>query len=132
VRGARAVQRSILKDFPNADISVSIVWINMLPHDTEASAKESAKKFTSDQRVRHFYDPEKRSGIAIAQGLGAEEGMVAWDMYLFYEIGSEWGEIPPSPANWMHQLKGSSWADSAHYRSGDDLIEALHAAMKAQ
>jgi hypothetical protein len=98
----------------------------------EASAKESAKKITSDQRVCHFYDPEKRSGIAIAQGLGAEEGMVAWDMYLFYENGREWGEIPPSPSTWMHQLKGSSWADSAHYRSGDDLIEALHAAMKAQ
>ena len=89
-------------------------------------------KVNSQRFSKRRHDPEKRSGIAIAKGLGAEEGMVAWDMYLFYEIGSEWGEIPPSPATWMHQLKGSSWADSALYRSGNDLTETLHLAMKTQ
>lgn len=44
---------------------------------------------------------------------------------MFYEKGAEWGDDPPGPSERMHQLKGSSWASSAHYYTGDDLVEAL-------
>jgi hypothetical protein len=125
--GARAAQESILADFTDADISVSIVWIDMLEGDTQASAERSAQ-LINDSRVCHFYDSERIVGKAIAQRLGGN-GKAAWDIYLFYAPGSEWTENPPMPIEWMHQLLGSSWADSAHLRRGNDLVAALHNCM---
>jgi hypothetical protein len=129
VQGARAVQRSILEGYPDADITVGIVWINMLEDDTEMTARRAAQRTVTDFRVRHFYDPQKRAGKAIARTLGGE-GKVAWDIYLFYEKGAEWVEGPPTPSDWMHQLTASSWASLAHYHSGDDLVAELHKTMK--
>jgi hypothetical protein len=79
--------------------------------------------------VRHFHDPDKRVGKAIAQGLGAQ-GKVAWDVYLFYPKDVEWNDNPPPPIIWAHQLGVTSWADPARFRWGDNLIEELSKAMK--
>jgi len=106
---------------------VSIVWIDMLSDDAREAAGPSAR-IIDDPRVRHFHDPEKRSGKAIAASLGSE-GAVAWDTYLFYASGSEWTDGPPTPIDWMHQLPGS-WADPARLRTGDDLPQELHKAMR--
>ena len=118
------MQRSILEEFPDADISVSIVWIQMLPDDTKATANRSAR-IIDDPRVRHFHDPEQRSGAAIAQSIG-REGEVAWDIYLFHEKDSAWTEGPPAPIDFMHQL---NW-EPTHFHTGDDLVLALHEAMQ--
>jgi hypothetical protein len=123
------VQRVIVQDFPRADISVSSVWINMLAHDSEGAARVSAR-IIEDPRVRHFYDPERRVGKVIAKSLGGRETNEAWDIYLFYEKGSEWIEDLPTPTDWMHQLTGTSWADLAQYYTGDELVEELHKAMR--
>ena len=130
MQGARAAQRSIIESYPDADVSVSIVWIHMLDGDTEMAARRSAGGIVHDPRVRHFYDPERRAGKAITRSLGGEEGKAAWDIYLFYEKGCEWIDGPPAPVDWMHQLTSSSWADPARYRQGDDLVKALHETMK--
>ncbi len=82
-----------------------------------------------DPRVRHFHDPHKLVGKAIPQSLGGPGG-VAWDVYLFYPKGSEWADSPPPPAIWAHQLQGSSWADPARYRRGNDLVAELQKAME--
>jgi hypothetical protein len=129
VLGARAVQQSILGDYPEVDISVIIVWISMLEGDSEVAAGQAAKGFLTDSRVRQFYDPRQLAGAIVAQGLGAQEGKVAWDLYLFYEKGSIWTQAPPTPAHWMHQLLGSSWADSAHLYRGNALVLALQKTM---
>ena len=118
------VQSSIIEGFPHADISVSVVWIDMLPKDAEAGAERSAR-IISDPRVQHFHDPAKRSGQTIAASLGWE-GYVAWDIYLFYQSGSRWIDGPPSPVHFAHQLP----RDSAHFRTGDDLVHELREAMK--
>jgi hypothetical protein len=118
------VQRSIIEGFPRADISVTIVWINMLPDDTGPGAQMSAQ-IIDDPRVRHFHDPARRAGQAVAASLGWKD-YVAWDIYLFYEAGSKWIEDPPSPAHFAHQLP----RDSAHFRTGDDLVRELREAMK--
>lgn len=89
------------------------------------AARGSAERVISDSRVRHFYDPERRVGEAIAHSLGGREGEVAWDIYLFYEAGNEWAKGPPAPSAWMHQLVDSQWASMAHYRTGDALVAAL-------
>lgn len=122
------MRRAILDSYPHAAISVSIVWINMLRGDTEAAAKRSARSI-DDPRIRHFYDPEKRAGKAIAQSFGAED-KIAWDIYLFYDRGVQWVDGPPAPIDWMHQLRASSWADAARYHVGDRLAEKLRETMK--
>jgi hypothetical protein len=116
----------VLSIFPEADISVSVVWINMLPSDNADTAKQSAL-IVDDDRARHFYDPERRVGQAVALSLG-EPGMIAWDIYLFYAAGQEWLASMPAPTHWAHQLSGERWHD--HFHWGDDLHAELHRAMR--
>ena len=127
MEGTRAVREAIVKGYPDADISVSIVWINMLPSDNRIMAHVQAHTM-QDLRVRHFHDPKKRVGRAVARSLGGRD-KVAWDIYLFFAPGGRWDGGPPPPAWWAHQLSGSSWADPAHYHHGDDLIGQLRQAM---
>ena len=126
MRGARAVQKAIIQSFPQADISISIVWVNMLPLDSMVTAGFMAKAM-QDPRVCHFHDSHKQVGQIIAQSLGGP-GKVAWDVYLFYAKGDEWADSLPPPTKWAHQLQ-DSWIDPAHYHSGDDLIQELDRAM---
>jgi len=98
----------------------------MLEGDTEVTARQSAP-IVEDPRFRHFHDPEKRSGTAIAESMGGQD-RVAWDIYLFFAKGSEWQEDPPSPTDWMHQLS-ASWADPTHFHYGDGLVAELHKTM---
>jgi len=125
--GARAVLKSIIESFPDADISVAIVWINKLSADSRKAAEKSAGTF-DDQRICQFYDPKQRSGQAVANSLGWQ-GRVAWDIYLFYTAGSQWDETPPAPVDWMHQLT-DPWADPDRLRIGEDLVRELAASMK--
>jgi hypothetical protein len=117
----------VIEGFPHADISVAIVWINMLEADTEVAAQESARIIV-DPRVHHFHDPERRVGKALARSLGAE-GRIAWDIYLFFARGSEWLKEPPRPIQWMHQLS-ADWADPTRLHVGEGLVEALHKTVK--
>lgn len=103
----------------------------MLADDNEERAKEAARMFTPDPRIRHFYDPKKRSGIAIARGLGGGKGAVAWDIYLFYKNGSEWLRSPPQPTDWVHQLKEDNWADPNFYCRGANLADKLSEIMRS-
>ena len=100
----------------------------MLPADSAITAKLSAR-IIRDPRARHFYDPDHLAGKAIAEGLGGKD-KVAWDIYLFYAAGGEWGECPPAPTDWAHQLTGSAWADDTHHHSGDALFKELHRIMQ--
>lgn len=126
--GARAVHKAILQDFPQADISVSIIWTNMLPLDSPATARLSAE-IIHDPRASQFYDPDHLAGKAIAEGMGGKD-KIAWDIYLFYAAGAEWGDHPPAPTDWAHQLTGSAWADSTRHHSGDELLKELHRIMQ--
>jgi hypothetical protein len=116
----------MLSRFPDVDISVSVVWIDMLPADNVDRAKQSAL-IVDDDRARHFYDPKRRVGQAVAQSRG-EPDMIAWDIYLFYVAGQEWQASMPAPAYWAHQLGGERWRD--HYRWADDLNAELQRALQ--
>ena len=95
----------------------------MLPGDSETTAREKAVRF-NNPRVHQFWDPNQLSGKAIAEALGYK-GRVAWDIYLFYEPGSEWTVHPPEPAGWMHQIS-QGWVDRGHFYTGQDLRRKLH------
>jgi hypothetical protein len=129
VFGARAVRKSVIEGFPDADISVSIVWINMLPGDDEEAGKR-ASQIIHDPRVHHFYDPGRQVGEAVAGELLMKGAGPAWDIYLFYRQGIKWTASPPRPTDWMHQLGGGERADPARYRPGKYLVKGLHEAME--
>ena len=99
----------------------------MLPDDSEESARSSAKEL-DDPRVYHFYDPDKRSGRAVADCLGYE-GNVAWDIYLFFSGEAEWNNCLPNPMDWIHQMR-NDWADPNRHYTGDELTKRLFEAMK--
>jgi hypothetical protein len=122
------VRQAILEAVPDADLYLAIVWIGMLPDDTEEAARAITASMPSHPRVQYFYDPERRAGQAIARRLGGP-GAVAWDIYLFYSKGSEWTADPPLPVRWMHQLARSTWANAIYYHAGDDLVAKLHEAV---
>lgn len=131
VDGARAVLKSILQAFPKTDISLSVIWIQMPGfNDNEKTAQRSAG-ILNDPRVRHFYDPypTHRAGRAFAKGVIAEGRGPAWDIYMFYKKGETWDDGPPLPVEFAHQLSGGKRADPARFRTGTDLVDALHELM---
>ena len=121
------MKEAILQADPPADISVAIAWIHMLPPDNAAAARRMALALR-DPRVQHFHDPHKRAGAAVAGSLGAAEKL-AWDIYLFYPAGVGWQYGPPRPVMWVHQLKGSSWADPSRHHRGEELVRHLEMAL---
>ncbi len=120
------MQSEILEAFRDVDLAALVVWVPMLPQDSAAAAAGSAN-LIPDQRAQHFYDGSRIAGAAVARSLGAD-GQVAWDTYLFYRRGARWGDAPPSPAAWMHQLGTQSWADPLRYHAGQELNRGLRAA----
>ena len=116
------MQEAIIDGFPQADISVSLVWIRMLPLDNKATARYRALNLR-DPRIRHFFDPHKRVGKAVAQAFGAP-GKVAWDMYMFFSAGVEWVSLPPLPAVYVHQLT-DGWVDPTRCFRGEALAKEL-------
>lgn len=122
------MRESVLEAYPDADLAVAIVWINMMESDDSAAVASISKIFT-DSRVQQFSDPNQAAGKAVAASLGSE-GEVSWDTYLFYGPGLKWdGTLPPVPTEYMHQLYDYIWAVQAKMRTGQDLLDGLRSAM---
>ena len=124
LRGARAIQESILEAYPDTDISVHVVWLPMLGSDNEAAAKDSSQMY-DDSRVHQYYDPDRSAGWAYTHDvfpdmsdemhaalpadhvLRREDGPrgngAAWDIYMLYEPGIEWTDSVPAPTSWVMQ-----------------------------
>jgi hypothetical protein len=122
------VRESVLEAYPDAELAVAIVWINMMESDDAAAVAGISKVFT-DSRVQQFSDPNQAVGKAVAASLGSD-GEVSWDTYLFYGPGLTWdGTLPPFPTEYLHQLYDYIWADQAKMRTGQDLLDGLRLAM---
>lgn len=108
-KGQRVVE-SVFSKYPNdARLRGFVVWLPMLPTDTEKYAGAQAAAFV-DQRIAQHWDGERSSGALLAKTLGLNG--TAWDIYLLYAPGVRWtGEQPPAPTFWMHQLREESGAD---------------------
>jgi hypothetical protein len=104
-------------------VVVSIVWIPMLPGDSENAAR-AATVLIPDARARHYFDPDRQAGRVLASRMGGQ-GEIAWDMYLFFPPDVAWEDEPPMPADWVHQLGEAAWTDPTRYHHGDDLVAAL-------
>jgi hypothetical protein len=93
----------------------------MIDSDAESTAIVAAQSI-DDDRIQHFYDPDRLAGKAIAQRLGQRD-VIAWDIYMFYSVGSVWRLRPPMPIAWAHQM-GDQWPE--HYRWEDNLVKELN------
>ena len=83
--GARAVQVHILQDYPDAQLSILVVWLKMYEIDSFEVPREASGLVSSDPGGCQFYDPARISGLEVANSLGAEPGEVAWDVYMFFD-----------------------------------------------
>ena len=124
------MQQEIVKGAPNAAVSVEVVWIAMLPTDTEESARDAARMFR-DPRIHQFYDGERQLRIAYMKDVfpdcirdaltvlpadhefrprlqeaaaSPEKEFALWDAFLAYPPDAEWGESVPKPAFWSKQM----------------------------
>jgi hypothetical protein len=118
------VQKSIVQAFPNAPIRIAIVWADILPSDSDATARKAARNLSADPRIRHFRDPHQLVPHAVPATLGWT-GRV-YDIYLFYPKGSEWKGKMPRPAAYLHQYGPHS--QDGHFFEGDDLARELQKA----
>src|SRR5205823_15044478 len=86
-----------------------VVWLPMLPSDSEKAAGVQAGSFV-DSRIVQQWDGDRVAGKVVATALGLKGN--AWDVYLLYAPGVKWtGETPPAPTFWMHQLRAETGAD---------------------
>jgi hypothetical protein len=98
------VFKDVLDQIPSSELSVLAVWMPCMAMDN-AKAALSAESLLPDSRVVHFWDGEKALGTLYARMLPLPRGTtLAWDIYFLYAPGVEWGEQPPMPTEWMHQL----------------------------
>jgi len=105
--GARLVQRQALAQIDSDKLRIYVVWIKRFFGDSRDAA-EKAMALVPDKRARHFWDGNdqlpKRYG-KILDLPGSRD--FAWDVYFVFNPKAAWGETPPTPDFWMHQLGGS-------------------------
>lgn len=123
VHGAEAIKEAVL---PAGDaVEVFVVWTPMLGGDG-GSAAASSSGIVSAPHVRQYWDPDRRVGTSFRKDLFSDaiarmKGSVPkghffadylnqrdgsqpeWDIYLFFEPGTEWTERAPAPSRWVRQ-----------------------------
>jgi mercuric ion transport protein len=125
LQGAQAVQKSVIEQMKSKDISVIIVWTNMLKTDDKENAYKAASMF-KDPAIVQYFDADNKFGDMVAKKLNPK-GEKAWDIYMFYDKETEWTKSVPRPFEYAHQLSESlhPWADNTKYFCGNDLTKRL-------
>lgn len=62
----------------------------MLPGD----ANPEVADLLVDDRARHYWDGERKLGLAVARMLGRGSGGAAWDIFLLYGPDARWSDVP--------------------------------------
>lgn len=101
--GASIMQRDVLDAIGDPALRAFVAWVPILPADCETAAIGSAS-LVPDERARHFWDQQKALPGPFSKALSLPDGWPAWDVYLAYPAGVTWGDAPPNPAFWHHQL----------------------------
>lgn len=126
LQGAQAVQQTVIEQMAKKDISVIIVWTNMLKADDKDNAFRAASMF-KDPSIVQYFDAENKFGDIVAQRLNPK-GEKAWDIYMFFDKEDQWSNSMPRPFEYAHQLSESlhPWADQTKYFCGKDLTRRLN------
>lgn len=125
LQGAQAVQQTVIERMREKDISVIIVWTNMLKADDKENAFKAASMF-KDPSIVQYFDSENKFGDLVARRLNPK-GEKAWDIYMFFDKEDQWSNSIPRPFEYAHQLSESihPWADQTKYFCGKDLTKRL-------
>ncbi len=122
------VQENVLEKVGSSEMVVHVVWTPVLGSDSYEAAVGSSRKFLQDPRSIHYWDGERHLGLLYGKVLALPEGhSLAWDIYLAFEAGIEWGEEAPVPTEWVHQLGRDDrhLGDGERYRRVvEDLLSA--------
>lgn len=125
LQGAESIQKTVLEKVKDKDISVIIIWTNMLKTDDQSSAYKAASLF-KDPSIVQFFDSGNKFGDVVAQRLNPQ-GKKAWDIYMFFDKDTQWSKDFPRPFEYIHQLSSSvhPWVDKTKYFCGSDLTKRL-------
>ena len=98
------VQQEILESVANEKLKVYVVWTPVLQEDNRQAAAE-AMRLVPDNRAVHFWDAAKSLGFSMGKVVTLpRERKLAWDVYFVFDSKAKWSDVPPKPADWMHQL----------------------------
>jgi len=108
VSGALSAAQAVLSLSPACDFRLYLLWLPVLENDSIEAAAQTRALLPVDGRTEHFWDDDLQVSRAYHQTLQLAERQrrhrVAWDIFLLYRFGVRWGEAPPAPDFWMHQL----------------------------
>jgi hypothetical protein len=99
-----------LKDVADDRVRVYVIWDPIYGGRFDSEAKKLSQSF-SDRRVSYYRDPGSLAGNLWERVLKTQRE-IAWDVYLLFGVDAQWGEEPPRPDFWMHQLFGVTNAPS--------------------
>ena len=97
------MQHAVLDEIDDAPLRAYVAWVPILPADTK-SPDEETRALVSDARASHFWDEGRALPSIFSDVLGLAKDWPAWDVYLAYPPGARWGDAPPAPSFWHHQL----------------------------
>jgi copper chaperone CopZ len=124
VHGAEGVKAAVLP--AGSAVDVFIVWAPMLGTDGAAPASTSSATLAAPQ-VRQYWDPSRRVGASLRKDIfpdavermqrrslpkehffeqylvDRDKNQPEWDIYLFFEPGTEWTDRAPMPSGWVRQ-----------------------------
>jgi len=96
------METHVLEQVDDAALRAYVVWVPILPDDGLPDRGNLA--LVSDPRATHYWDKHGTLPPLFRRVLGLPEDWPAWDVYLAYAPGATWGDAPPSPRFWHHQL----------------------------
>ena len=124
--GASVIRDSVMNKFGSDKLSVYVVWVPLLNLQDSATLQRHAHGYANllppGSRVTHYSDPQSSAGKAYGPIIGVPYGAPAWDVYLAFGPDARWGDAPPSPSYWEHQLGG---VDSNRYLDGPRFAEEV-------
>ena len=95
----------VLKEISSDDLAIHVVWTPVLGSDKRSSTDRARKLFTKETRATQYWDGDQDLGQTYGTIVELPNGReLAWDIYFVYAAGVEWGEKPPIPDDWQHQL----------------------------
>ncbi|MDA1049454.1 MAG: hypothetical protein O3C40_03105 [Planctomycetota bacterium] len=98
------MQKEILEAVNHDKLKVYVVWTPVLREDDRQAAVKAVRQ-VPNERATHFWDADKSLGLALGKVVELpRDRELAWDVYFAFGATAEWGDGPPNPAHWMHQL----------------------------
>lgn len=115
------MQTAVLDPIRDPSVRAYVVWVPILDTDRGAPDQET-RSLVPDERAAHFWDAEGTLPGLFNRTLRLPGSDPAWDVYLAYPPGVRWGDDPPTPVYWQHQLPG---VETAPPLDGDTFAQQL-------